>query len=199
MRMGGRKRRADAPTTEGQRLLLEVPGSLAELGARLGCARQMVSCWRRGTKLPGDTNRRLLEQHFGIPPGAWERAPGSRAPSNPKPTRKRPAAPAAVPRAEVDGPSTMAEVQAEIEELRALRDEELTTSEKVRVADAMTKQLALKARLERDRELFEDRVIRRSAWWASLEERILAALKPYPDAARAVAEALAPEEEESAA
>lgn len=70
-----RPRTADSARTEGQRLLLLVPGSLTDLTARLGAGRSTVSDWRRGAKLPEHDARVRLHAAYGIPVSAWDRKP----------------------------------------------------------------------------------------------------------------------------
>lgn len=179
------------PRTEGQRLLLEVNGTHAEVGARIGASKQSVSYWRRGEKIPGAKARAALREAYGIEPAAWELRPGAgdAAPSAASPESLPPQPPRA-PRART---MTLDEVVAELDYLHDLRrDGKLMPSEKVRLSDSISKNLALKARLERDQELLEDRIVREHPMWkVRIKPAILGALKPYPDAMRAVAEALA--------
>lgn len=183
--------------TEGQRLLLAVPGSHAEVAAAVDGSKQAVSYWRRGEKTPGATARGRLRDAFGIDPGAWDRKPitspatapaASPAPAPPSPPiETQPAAAAAGSKL-----STLEEVETQIAELRKLQGENgLLASERVRLADSMGKLLAIKARLERDNELLEDRVVRKHPFWARVKGAILDALRAHPAAARDVAEALA--------
>lgn len=188
--MARAKRAAADPEvqSEGQRLLLEQPGSHAEVAAAVGCSKQMVSYWRRGEKRPGRASRTKIAAVFGIDPSAWERAPGA----SPAPAPPAPEAPAPRHRpAPVGKPSTLDEVEQQLSMLRELqRDDALLASERVRLADSVGKLLAIKARLERDQELLEDRVVRQHPFWARVKAAVLGALRPHPDAARDVAEAL---------
>jgi hypothetical protein len=79
----------------------------------------------------------------------------------------------------------------QIREIKAeLASHELTDTARGRARDTMAKLIALKCRMERDRDLLEDRVVREHPKWLATKDAILEALKPYPDAAKAVAEAL---------
>lgn len=183
---------ATAPRTEGQRLLLAVTGSQAEIAATLDVAKSAVGFWRRGAKTPGPAARAKLKAAYGIDPRTWEQPPGARA-TAPATTSdaKAPPKPPRAPRAKIV--TTLDEAQEQFEILRELQeDPDLMSSEKVRLADSIGKILAIKARLERDKELLEDRIVREHPMWAvRIKPTILAALKPYPDAMQAVADALA--------
>lgn len=61
---------------DGQRQLLERPESHGEVAARIGCTKQVVSYWRRGTKRPGASNRDALCDAYGIKPESWAHSPG---------------------------------------------------------------------------------------------------------------------------
>ncbi|MEQ8461756.1 MAG: helix-turn-helix transcriptional regulator [Sandaracinaceae bacterium] len=63
------------PRSEGQRQLLARPESHAEIAERLGCTKQVVSYWRRGSKRPGAKNRESMADAFGIPAKAWSQQP----------------------------------------------------------------------------------------------------------------------------
>lgn len=187
---------ATAPRTEGQRLLLAVTGSQAEIAATLDVAKSAVGFWRRGAKTPGPAARAKLKAAYGIDPRAWEQPPGERppAPATPAPpTTEVPTKPPPPPRSPRARTMTLDEVVAELDYLHDLRrDGDLMPSEKVRLSDSISKNLALKARLERDKELLEDRIVREHPMWVMrIKPSILAALKPFPEAMRAVADALA--------
>lgn len=180
-----------APRTEGQRLLLEVAASQAEVAAAVGASRAAVGFWRRGEKLPGATARAKLKAAYGIDPTAWDRKVG--APAS-RPAASTASAPTSAPKrlSARASTSTLDEVNEQLEMLRALqRDDELLAGERVRLADSVGKLLAIKARLERDQELLEDRIVRQHPFYARLKGAVLEALKSHPDAARDVAEALA--------
>lgn len=66
----------------------------------------------------------------------------------------------------------------------------LMRSELARLQDAETRAIALRAKLERDQELFEDRVVREHPFWARIRTAILDALRPHPEATRDVIAAL---------
>lgn len=106
-------RTPDSARTEGQRLLLLVPGSLTELTARLGAGRSTVSDWRRGAGVPGPDARARLHAAYGIPVRAWDLKPQGETPL---------AAPAAPHRRLT--PERLAQIEAEDAEALAECDEQ---------------------------------------------------------------------------
>lgn len=178
--------------TEGQRLLLAVDGSHTTVAARIGATKQSVSYWRRGEKAPGPKARAALLEAYGIEPAAWEAQPGSPPPQS-STRSKRTRAPSPPPKVpgRPSGASTLDEVEVQLGILRELqRNESLLPSERVRLADSVGKLLAIRARLERDQELLEERIVLEHPFWGRLKSTIVRALEPYPEAARAVADAL---------
>ena len=66
----------------------------------------------------------------------------------------------------------------------------LMPNEMNRLRDSEQRALAFRSKLEKERELLEDRVVRDHPAWKRLEKTIIAALRPYPEALRAVAQAI---------
>lgn len=73
-----------------------------------------------------------------------------------------------------------------------LRAPDLSTSARSKLRSDEARTVALLAKLEREHELTEPRYVREHPEFRRHCERVLVALKPYPDALRAVVEALAP-------
>ncbi len=176
----------NGPRTEGQRRLLEVPDSLSTIAERCGVGKTVVSYWRSGVKTPGPGPRGALRDAYGIDPGDWDLRPstGSTRPQSPT---HRVQAPRPAPSGK---PTTLEEVEEQLTHLYALQGQDVEPSVAVRLADSVGKLLAIKARLERENELLEDKVVRSHPFWRRLKAAVLEALKRHPDAARDVAEAL---------
>jgi len=170
--------------SEGQRQLLEITGSEDGLAAQIGCSRAIVGHWRRGSRLPGVAARHKLELLFGIPRKAWGVQPGGEVPEAVKQTN------ISVDKLSTDGDTLDIARQQLCEVLEALRNPELTESAQLKLRDTAAKLLALRSRLERDRELLEDRIVREHPEWLRIKTAIIKALTPYPEAAAAVAEAI---------
>lgn len=175
-----------AASTEGQRLLLAVPDSLSVVAGKVGCSKALAGYWRQGAKVPSPTMRAKLEAAYGIAPAAWELAPGA-APPEPATA----AGDEEEPELEAVGTDTLALTNAQLAEIRrALRNKGLSEAARSKKEDTYAKLLALKARLEREQELVEDRIVREHPMWRRIRERIVEAVRPYPDAAKAIVSAL---------
>lgn len=74
------KRQRGAPLrafvkTEGQRRLLALKLTLAEIAAAAGVTKNPASRWQRGIDLPTSAARERLEAVLGVPAIAWSRLP----------------------------------------------------------------------------------------------------------------------------
>jgi hypothetical protein len=178
---------AAAPTirTEGQRLLLAVPGTLELIGDSIGATRQAVLLWRQGARLPGPQWRRSIHERFGIPPEAWGRTP--LAPGETLQPLRFDDGPGDGPE-----PSALDDVARLLRLLRRQLDQPgLLARERAQYADAFARALAQKERIERERAMLEDRTIREHPKWKRLRTAIIDALIPHPEAARDVEAAIA--------
>jgi hypothetical protein len=175
-----------AMRSEGQRRLCAVLASLSlsQVALAAGCSsKQSVANWKAGTKVPDQHFREALEARYGIQSQSWAQEPGSADGG-----QGRPPEPVAAPSAK---PSTMADVDALIAFLRTeLESPTILARERVKLSGSMTSALALRHRLEREQELSEDRIVREHPAWKRVHAAILDAVRPYPEAARAVAKAL---------
>ena len=179
----GTTRRPIEITTEGQQLLLQVDAKEADLAAQLGVAVSAAGHWKRGRRLPDQAARHKMELLLGIPRGSWDMAPGSAV--------VPPLPPLDVPTQPGLG-TTLALANERITAvMAALRTEGLSESAKERYESTLAKLLGLRARLERDEELLEDRLVREHPGYQLARAAILRALTPYPEAAAACAKALA--------
>lgn len=183
--------RPPPPTTEGQRLLREVDASLRDIADEVGVAYQLVSCWRRGSKVPGAKPRAALDAAYGIPVATWGMAPGDGSPRPPNPPAIASApSPAKGSRG---GGKTLGEVVAELDYLHGLRDDpNLLPAEKVRLSDSISKNLALKARLEREQELLDDRIAREHPSVIRATKALMSVVDDHPEIAPKMEAALAP-------
>lgn len=176
---------SSAPSSEGCRLLREVDGSHAAVAERVGVSKAMVGFWRAGQARPALASRLRIERIYDIAASAWDVAPGAAVPTEP-PTPVR-------------AGRTLEMVNAEISALQGMLVVSLTAPLRLKLSDGLAKFLALRARLEREEELLEDRIVREHPEWRRLTSTIVEVLRPFPEAARAVAEALVRLDAEAAA
>ena len=164
--------------TEGQKLLMAVPGSLQTIGEAIGATKQAVALWRTGARLPEDRWRRALSARFAIPVDAWDRLPGSAPAVEWFPSTER-------------EPSALDDVNRLLALLRTqLNRTDLIGRERVQLGDSFSRALAQKERLERARETLENRVVREHPAWKRLKGLVIDALLPFPEAAQAVEAAI---------
>lgn len=78
--------------------------------------------------------------------------------------------------------------------LRSLRsarnNPEMLPTDRVKLATAETRAYEMIRKMDKDNEMAEDRIIRQHPKWKRMQSAMIAALKPFPDAMRAVVEAL---------
>jgi hypothetical protein len=178
---------------EGQRLLRKAAqrSSLASIARAVGCkSRENCRCWLQGTKTPNPASRSKLEHAFGIPPSAWEQLPiGHPA----RPTETPCVQDAAVKLNWTSTGSALDDCLALLADLRSYRKQPgLLLKDRLRYTDCETRILALRARLERDVELSEDRYVREHPAWRRLQDKILDVIRPHPEIMQKLVDALSP-------
>lgn len=172
---------ATAPVlrSEGQRMLLHVSGSLLAIGQAVGVkSPQTVLKWRNGVSVPGPEVRAQMQVALGIPIQAWLRRPTEQQADEPQ-TEEQP-------------------VQSSLDEcldlLTVIRKDRNTPNllpgERSKLVDAEARILKLRSDLELRAELSEDRYVREHPAWLRIRNELARVLAPFPDAARAVADAL---------
>lgn len=176
-------------TTEGQRQLVATGLSLAKIAARIGVGRGTIARWKSGAVKPKDENRTALRDEFGIPLDAWD---------DPKPAKPAPAAPSGPPapdyppRPPMNAPQ-LEHVRWSLECVRIdLTQPGWSPTARSKLRNDEDRKVALVLKLEREREMAEDRYVREHPAFKRHCERIRRALRPYPEAAKAVAKALKP-------
>ncbi len=171
--------------TEGQRLLLAVPGSLELIGDSIGATKQAVALWRSGARAPGPQWRRAMHERFGIPPEAWGRTPLPDGWTPSAPTRFT------APLADDAEPTPLDDVRRLLRSLREqLEQPNLLARERAQLSDAFAKALAQRERLEQARAMSEQRTVAEHPGWKRLRDVIIAALEQHPEAMRAVGAAI---------
>lgn len=183
---------ADAPTvrTEGQRLLRELPHTLSQIGEVAGVSKQAVSMWTKGAKLPDEHARRRLLAEYAIPLAAWARPPRDLEAES----EHDEAAISAATSEGYDEPETddvLEDCKRHLARIkRQLRNPALTARERMQLNESFTRTLVMKAKLQKDAELSEDRFVRSHPAWLRFRTAIMSALLEHPAAAKDVEAAL---------
>jgi hypothetical protein len=170
--------------TEGQRLFLKIGGTLTSIAQQISphVSAQNVLDWRSGVR-PRTAQRAEIFAAFRIPVAAWSERPSVTEPNQP---------PQLPPPPEPEPGGTTLEDCMRL--LRIVRADQavpnILPTERVRLMDAETRILKFRADLEARAELSEDRYVREHPAWLRARNVISSTLKQYPEAARAVAEAL---------
>ena len=158
----------------------------------------VIQGWTNGVSRPAVPARARLWAAYEIPSTAWNQrhhpaalpashgaAKGEPSTSTPPPSAPPPEAPAG-PR-----PSTLEQCYAVLDSLRAAAlTPNLIASERIKLADSEGRMLALRAKLERDAERGEDRIVREHPEWARLCRLIVRTLSAHPAALKDLAAAL---------
>ena len=202
--------------TNGQRLLVESGASLGSVARACGVSRPTAQRWKRGESGPRDAARASLQDAFGIDIEAWDVAlPAGFEIAVPPPARTGRPKKVVVPKsAETksvpksvspaqrslpppypDPPPIDASIVANLRySLVCIRHDMrhggLTASARSRMRSDEARILASIAKLQREEELSEDRYVKNHPAFKRHCDKILAALKSYPKAAKAVAAAL---------
>ena len=187
--------------TEGQRLLLEVVGTVKSIGATCGVSYQAVIDWRHGRTIPSPPARAALWSAYEIPAPAWGRLPvGVDAPvtpttptSSPDPVPAPVAPPAPVPEVEVNGQGhgPLVETSTLLAQIRRqLERTDLLANERARITDTYGKTLALQHRLQKEADMTEDRIVRDHPVWQRIRLELARVLARYPEVATEVTVAL---------
>lgn len=185
-RARGSTTNAPAPVgSEGQRLMQLVPGSLSVIAASVGTDKGTVSCWRSGSKIPSAPLRARCLAAFGIEPASWDRRPTVGAGS---------AGSVSLPDPDPIAPDAISGLDMCKRQLirlhRLVDDATLTAGEALKVEHEIGAAIRTKEGIEAKAELLEARIVREHPTWRNMERRIVEALRPFPDAAKAVVNVL---------
>lgn len=156
--------------------LLEVPHG--DIATMVGVTRQSVTSWNTGLKKPSKDQRERLAAAFKIPAEAWDEAP----------TEAPPAVTSGPPVRGVLG--TLPEIEKEILSLleSVRNDSEASPIERAKVLASCATSLGILAKFTG--EFDYGRHLFRLPIWKLIEKAIRVSLKPYPQAAAALAHEL---------
>lgn len=168
--------------SEGAVLLARVGSTQEEIAAATGIHRVRIAQYKSGQRMPGPVNRKKFKKHYGIPEASWDKSP-----------KGEPATPSL--HTSTNGGSVLARaerLQNMVDELldKLNNDAKTTPLEKAKVMASTAGTITLLGKLTGEsREISEARIIRLPAF-RRVVDRMKEALRPWPEAARAVGEAL---------
>lgn len=169
------------PRTEGQRALRLQPGSLSSIAAKIGVDKGTVSRWRSGEKIPDSARRARLHSLFGIAPEAWDRGPLGAEPT-----------PVAMSAIETDRPSTSREItEARLNRLHKALELNPSLPDYIKIESQIGDAAKELRMIESAAEMMEARIVREHPRWREIVRGLPDVLRPYPQAAEAVAAFLA--------
>ncbi len=172
--------------SRGAGLLSRVGQTQAQLASRLGVSTGIVAMWISGQRKPGLPNRKMLLDALKIPIESWDEEVSTPA-SVPPPRVERDSQPWGEAAASFRIERLQRIVDAQLDQLDAPLDD-MGPLEHAKVTTEVARNLD-RLRALRGEALPEVKVLRLPAWIA-LRDRILAALKPHPDALRDVLDEL---------
>jgi transcriptional regulator with XRE-family HTH domain len=179
------------PRNRGAQLLRETRASLAEIADAAGVnSRETVRRWLAGEKVPAAENRAKLEGAFGVPRESWdepaiEGTPNRRAQHPRQSIEKRAARSSGRREAE-------RRLREEIDQLNQMHaGGNLSTSTAIALSRTRLRALAELGKITGETLTIDESKILRLPAWRRIEDAIAKALEPWPDAARALARALA--------
>lgn len=198
------------PLTEGQRMLqtaMTERGLTFEMVAHDAGVQSagVIQGWTNGVTRPAVPARARLWAAYEIPSHAWNQrhypaGPQAAPPASSDAAKGEPSASTPPPgdaftaplvAAPGPRPSTLEQCYAVLDSLRAAAlTPNLIASERIKLADSEGRMLALRAKLERDAERGEDRIVREHPEWARLCRLIVRTLSAHPAALKDLTAAL---------
>lgn len=160
-----------------------------QIAERLGSkGHTTVLRWMDGSRRPGKPARAKLLAEFKIPLDAWDKPAGGakKPPKTKAPAPERPAAPTETATVR----SRALKLGRMVDGLLAEVADDSTPAERAKVLDQAARTLAVLGKLTGESGDVTIPTILASPHWRRLEDTIIAALEPWPDAARAVADAI---------
>ncbi len=187
---------AKQKTNAGALALSETGKSYGNIARVCNVSSATAGNWLKARNLPTPTARATLRDNYGIDVTAWDQRFETDSDAKPAKTKSRAAripAPKKIPPypKPPNDPSILESARYSLVCIRHdARHRDLTFSDRTKLRGDETRALALVAKLETAAELSEDRYVKKHPAWLALRKRIIAALRPFPDAAKAVLEAM---------
>ncbi len=172
-----------ARKSEGSRLLAATGLDHATLAAQVGVSRAAVTQWMNGDRLPGQARRRILRELFGVPEGAWDESPRSKALG---------AAQATAAPSKLDAEGRLRAQLQRLDQIRsaAKSDVDMAPQTRLRLEATETRCIELLSKLTGEgQEISESRILRTPAW-RRIVDAMVKAFRDHPEAAVEVEAAL---------
>lgn len=160
-----------------------------QIAAKIGRKQEQISRWVSGRLVPKEATRKALFLAFGIEPVAWDE------PAKGEALASAPETAVGTPVDTLDDKS----VRARAERLQRMLDSQLrqleqdtraTPIERAKVMSSVAATLKVLGSITGEaQEIGESRIVRLPAW-RRIEDQLIKTLRPWPDAARAVAAAV---------
>jgi transcriptional regulator with XRE-family HTH domain len=167
------------PKSKGELALRETPGSMREVGAKLGVAHSLVSDWRHGKKVPDEDSAANIERVLKIPRAAWKHGTAS---VPPPPDDEH-----------VDATASPKEAaQAYLLRIQRMRRtaEAQQSSDLHKLLDLERRAILDLARFSGELTATDENKLCETRRWKQIRTAIAETLVEWPDAARAVADRL---------
>jgi len=183
-------------TSEGQRIIAELGLSAGQLGTVADCSRAGAQKWMNGTAVPNEERKRALEQKWPeLKRDTWSQPPKvSDAPTAQRPPRAESSLTAAheetSPAEFIDARTSAKAHLAEIQRMMRDARKEERVGDVMKLMDLERRAIMDLAKFSGELTATEESKLTETRRWQEIREIIVKAIVPYPDAAKAVMEAL---------
>lgn len=171
--------------SKGAILLARIGVTQEEMAAETGIHQTRISNYLTGIRKPGPGRRRLFLRRYKVPIESWDEAPDAKA------TLAR-TSPSPAPPPVVDVQARALRLQSMVDETldRVMRNKKTTPLERTKVLASAATTIAVIGKLTGDAQQISEQRIARLPAWRRIKDEMMRALTPWPDAMRAVGEAL---------
>lgn len=187
--------------TDGADLLSSLGLTQQQISERTDINIRYINHWTTGRAIPPPSIRVILHKEFGIPPIAWERTNGATGLDDPNVVRTtayvKNGSPKLVAASSTEPIDLTVAVRMEAEhlirEVQTLRrkvgeDPDLDLAMQARILSQTANTLSLLGKLTGETQIIDERKILKLPEWRRILERVAFALKPWPEAMRAIGE-----------
>ena len=173
------------PRSEGQRLLLALEASQASIAEACEVGAPAVSMWFRGDRQPSGDAQAVLEERFGIERSTWSEAPRFEDDDAEEDDEDfgDDYDPDAGPATAGETPKTVELVDRLIRRVeKTQKGQRLAAKDLVTLVNTQARLLSLRAKIEQQDRIYEDRAVKQSPFWRRLRATIVRSLRRHPKA-----------------